>query len=64
MADRIHPEERHDWRRDRHGLDRPRRQFPGIRYTLLLVAIVWCGEQAFRTMEYVQQRKAAIEGGQ
>lgn len=64
MADRVTPEEMHDWRKDRHGIDRKRRPMVRILYAALIAnAAVWCGAQVYLTVDYVQQQTAAIEGG-
>ena len=63
MVTRPTPEEMHDWRKDRHGLDRKRPLFRILYAALIANAAVWCAAQAYLTVDYVQQLTAEIEEG-
>ena len=63
MADLPTPEELHDWRKDRHGLDRKRPLVRILYAALIANAALWCGAQGYLTVDYVQQLAAEIEEG-
>ena len=63
MADRVTPEELHDWRKDRHGIDRKRPLVRIVYVALIANAAVWCAAQVYLTVDYVQQLDAEIEEG-